>query len=80
VRTSTRIILTYRVLGTAFVGLSAALAYLLWTYQPVPNTLEEALRPFGIVFVSLFGLSMAVWTLTDPLARRVVRVLRHKSL
>lgn len=78
--TSTRILLTYRALGLIFVGLSVALAYLIWTCQPMPGTLGELLRPIGIVCALLAGLVEAICTVTNRLARRVVRRLQHKGM
>jgi type IV secretory pathway TrbL component len=78
--TSTRIILTYRALAVLFIGLSVAMAYLIWAYKPVPDTLGELLRPIGIAFMLLVGLVQAICTVADPLYRRVVRRLQHKSL
>lgn len=78
--TSTRIILTYRALALLIFGLSAALAYLIWFYQQEPDTLGKLLRPIGIACMLLVGLVQAICTVADPLARRVVRRLQHKSL
>lgn len=77
--TSTRIVLTYRAVAVLLFGLSAALAYLIWIYKPIPDTLGELLRPIGVALMLLVGLVQATCTVSDPLARRVVRRLQNKS-
>jgi len=79
-RTSTRISLTYKFLACVSLSLTSLLAYIIWSYQPVPDTLGEALQPFGIGASLLAGITQAYLTVADPLARRVVRMLRYKSL
>lgn len=77
---STRISLTYNVLAFVIFVLAGVLAYLIWSYQPVPNTLGEVLRPIGLAFVVVAGLIQVCATAANPLAKRVVRALRSKSL
>lgn len=77
---STRISLTYKVLSCAIVILTCALAYAIWSYQPAQDTLEEVLRPIGLVIVLATGMTQAYLTATNWLANRVVRALRFKSL
>ncbi|MEM8515383.1 hypothetical protein RCH14_004744 [Massilia sp. MP_M2] len=77
---STRISLTYKVSACAIVILTCALAYAIWSYQPAQDTLEEVLRPIGLVIVLAAGIIQAYVTATNRLAKRVVRALRFKSL
>jgi hypothetical protein len=79
-RASTRISIAYSGMGLALASLTGVLAYLLWIYEPMPETLEELLKPVGLVFLLLVGLTQAGLVFADPLARRVVRMLRHKDL
>ncbi|MYM92527.1 hypothetical protein [Duganella vulcania] len=83
VRVSNRIIVTQAVLSLLFLLLAAGLEALLLRWQGQPDTLEDMLcrivRPMGLVLVPLSGMAQAFLTLTDPLAWRVVRTLRHKS-
>lgn len=77
---STRISLTYKVLACAVFILTCVLAYAIWSYQPAQDTLEEVLRPIGLVIVLAAGMTQAYMTATNRLAKRVVRALRFKSL
>jgi type IV secretory pathway TrbL component len=79
-RASTRIILTYRLLACFFLILSGILAYGIWSYEPVPNTLGEVLRPVIFVAVIMIGIAQAYVMLNDRLAKRLVRTLQSKSL
>lgn len=76
---STRIGLAYIAVAFAILLLTGLLAYGIWRYQPAPDTLEEVLRPIGLVTVLVAGLTQAYSTATDPLARRVVRALRYRG-
>jgi hypothetical protein len=77
---STRISLTYKILACVIFVLTCVLAYAIWSYQPVAETLGAVLRPIGLVIVLAVGLIQAYVTAANPLAKRVVRALRHKSL
>ena len=78
-RASTRISMAYSVFGLTQAAIIGVLAYSLWTYQPMPETLEELLKPAAWAFL-LFAGSQAVLVFAHPLARRVRRNLRHKAL
>lgn len=78
-RASTRISMAYSIFGLAQAVIIGFLAYSLWTYQPMAETLGELLKPVGWAFLFLAG-TQAVLVFADPLARRVVRLLQHKSL
>jgi len=77
---STRISLTYKIVACLILILTGVLAYVIWSYQPDANTLGEVLRPIGLVIVLAAGLAQAYMTAIDPLAKRVVRSLRYKSM
>lgn len=77
---STRISLTYKVLAGVIFILTFVLAYAIWSYQPASDSLEEVLRPIGLVILLAAGMTQAYATATDPLSKRVVRALRYKSL
>lgn len=77
---STRISLTYKVGACTILALAGSIAYSIWLYQPDPETLGELLRPIGLMLVIVAGLGQACMIATDPLARRVVRFLRYKSM
>lgn len=79
-RTSTRIVVAYRTTACVILILACALAYAIWSYQPFPNTLGEMLRPIGIAIILAVGTCQAYLAAIDPFAKRVVRVLRNKSL
>ena len=76
---SSRIFLTYSVAALlAIVGVSF-LTYQAWEWLPLPDTLEYKLRPVALVVLPLLGLSLVVQIVSDPLAWRVMRMLRRKE-
>ena len=80
-RASTRISITWSVMGMMMAALTGFLAYSLWQHEPMPETLEALMKPIFWVFLILMGTSAVLMCLlcADPLSRRVVGRLRHKS-
>lgn len=67
-RASTRISMAYSVFGVMQAAIIAFLAYSLWTYQPMPETLGELLKPVGWACLLLAG-TQAVLVFADPLGK-----------
>ena len=76
---SSRIFLTYSVAALlAVVGVSV-LTYQAWEWRPRSDTLEYELRLVALAVLPLLGLSLIVQIVGDPLAWRVMRMLRRRE-
>lgn len=75
----TRISLTYAAIALIMVAASSFLAYQVWAWQPAPDTLGHELRLVALIMLPLLGLSQAIQIACDPLAWRVIRMLRRKE-
>ena len=76
---STRISLTYTVIALIMAAATSFLAYQVWVWQPAPDALGHELRLVALVILPLLGLSQAIQVACDPLAWRVIRMLRRKE-
>lgn len=77
---STRMFLTY---STAALIVVAAISFLTYLaareWHPRPDTLEHEFRLVALALLPLSGLSLAFQIAGDPLAWRVIRMLRLKE-
>lgn len=76
---STRISLTYAVIALIMAAATSFLAYQVWEWQPAPDTLGHELRLVALVILPLVGLSQVIQIAGDPLAWRLIRMLRRKE-
>lgn len=60
------------------LALTAILEALVLFYKPLPMSLGDSLRPIALTVIPVFGAGM-ITMLFDPLAWRVIRVLRRRE-
>lgn len=76
---STWIFLTYSAAALVAIAGSSFLTDQVWEWLPHPDTLEYVLRPVALVLLPLVGLTLVMQIVGDPLAWRVMRMLRRKE-
>lgn len=76
---SARIFLTYSAMALIAAVAISFLTYQVWESHPLPNTLEHELRLVALAALPLLGLSLVIQIVGDPLAWRVIRMLRRKE-
>lgn len=76
---STRIAITYATIALIMAVSTGFLAYEAWEWQPPPNTMAHDMRLVALIMLPLLGLSQAIQITCDPLAWRVIRMLRRKE-
>lgn len=76
---STRIFLTYSAAALVAIAGIGFLTYQVCALVPLPDTLEYLLRPVALAVLPLLGLSLVIQIVGDPLAWRVMRMLRCKE-
>lgn len=76
---STRILLTYSVMALIAIVAISFLTYQAWEWQPPSDTLAHEMRLVALALLPLAGLSLVIQIVGDPLAWRVVRMLRRKE-
>lgn len=76
---SARILLIYIAAMLSAIAASGFLTYQIWVWQSPFHTLGHELRPIALILIPLAGLGLAIQIAVDPLAWRVVRMLRSKE-
>lgn len=76
---STKIALTYATIALIMAVATGFLVYEAWEWQPPPNTMAHDMRLVALIMLPLLGLSQVIQITCDPLAWRVILMLRRKE-